>query len=411
MFQEITGQDAYQFMTHFDFIREAGTAGETAAAAALNKLLGQAGLMPETETFEIPTHVIDEVLFEVTAPFHKIYPCAGYYDCGSTPKEGTEADFLYIEDGDEVALQKAKGKIVLVNGPVRPALYQKLIETGCAAFLTVAGTPLDKGVDRLPSHKELRIKGETPLQGGILHLKDAEEIVEKGAQKAFFKLRQHRGTAISQNIIVHLPGTDPAVSGEHLSLTAHYDSVPQGKGAYDNMAGCAMIYEVCKYFSLHPARRSLTFVWFGAEERGLLGSKAYAARHEEELKNCRMNLNVDLAGQLIGSTVFGVTAFEEVDEVIKEIARKNGRGITTKNQIWSSDSNSFAAKGIPAATLDRDGFFMHTRHDTLEYISPWSLERDAKLLCAIAKELADAEPFPFERRMKEEYLEQLNKKA
>ena len=57
--------------------------------------------------------------------------------------------------------------------------------------------------------------------------------------------------------------------------------------------------------------------------------------------------------------------------------------MSTKNQIWGSDSNTFAWKGIPAMTLNRDGFGMHTRHDTIALLSDWSLERSADSARAI----------------------------
>lgn len=124
----------------------------------------------------------------------------------------------------------------------------------------------------------------------------------------------------------------------------------------------------------------------------------------------RLNLNIDLAGQLVGGTVYGVTAEKSVDELLLTLAEEAGFGAETKNQIWSSDSNSFAAAGVPAVTLDRDGFGMHTRHDTLEHISWWSLERDARMLGYAADYLANQDVFPIERTMPEEYLEKLNRR-
>ena len=42
-----------------------------------------------------------------------------------------------------------------------------------------------------------------------------------------------------------------------LTLTAHYDSVPEGPGAYDNMSGAAIIMELCRYFHAHRPRRTM----------------------------------------------------------------------------------------------------------------------------------------------------------
>ena len=77
----------------------------------------------------------------------------------------------------------------------------------------------------------------------------------------------------SQNICARIEGSDK--SDDILTVTAHYDSVPQGPGAYDNMAGCAIVMELFLYFCEHKPRRTIDFVFFGAEEKGLLGSRAY----------------------------------------------------------------------------------------------------------------------------------------
>ena len=51
-------------------------------------------------------------------------------------------------------------------------------------------------------------------------------------------------------------------------------SVPQGPGAYDNMAGAAIIMELAHYFAENRPKRTLECIWFGAEELGLCGSRA-----------------------------------------------------------------------------------------------------------------------------------------
>lgn len=119
-------------------------------------------------------------------------------------------------------------------------------------------------------------------------------------------------------------------------------------------------------------------------------------------------MNVDLAGQLVGGTVVGVTGDASICNMITYMAHETGIGMSTKNQIWGSDSNTFAWKGIPAMTLNRDGFGMHTRHDTIALLSDWSLERSAILLGHIADRLGNIEIFPFERKVPEEFIRQLD---
>ena len=414
---EIDGRDALGFVSRFDYIREAGTEGEERAAREIVSALEDLGEKPAVETFPIEAHTIERAVFRMTAPFEKEYRIAGYLRGGSTDGAGIDAPFYYAENGDDLSLRGAAGKIVLVNGPVRRPLYEKLTAAGAKAFLSVIGTPVDTGIDRIPSNAKLFPGADAPIPGGVIHIADAAEIVEAiGAAggclndapaRAHLELTERRSEAVSRNVICRIEGSGLALKRETLALTAHFDSVPEGKGAYDNIAACGILYSLIGYFRAHRPKRSLEFVFFGAEEKGLCGSREYCRRHADALENCRFAMNIDLAGQTVGGNVFGVTADARVDEVLLGYTSGTGIGVTVRNAVWSSDSNSFAATGIPAMTLNRDGFGMHTRHDTLGLISAWSLERSARLLCAVAQGLADAEPFPFERRVPDEYLAQL----
>lgn len=406
----ISGARALEFLRQFDFIREAGTEGEHAAAEKIRKYLEQnvsgPGITFHEEPFSFEESRILEARLVVTEPYQKEYSVVGCAGCGSTPENGLEAPFLYVENGDEISLAYARGKIVLVNGIVRKAFYQKLVEAGAAGFVMLSGTPIDEGEDLRPARRSLRGVEETPIQGVTVHYKDAVELVERGASRVHLILRQEKEKRISRNLILRIDGSQRA--DEVLTVSAHYDSVPEGPGAYDNMAGAAIVMELCRYFSVHRPSRTMEFLWFGAEEKGLYGSLNYVERHGEELAAHRFNMNVDLAGQTIGGTVIGVTGNPEICQILSAYAHEAGMGVSLKHQIWGSDSNSFAWKGVPAMTLNRDGFGMHTRHDTAALISAWSLERSSRLLAMVAERLASAEVFPFPREVPEKFREELN---
>lgn len=406
----ISGARALEFLGQFDFIREAGTEGELAAAEKIRKYLEQnvsgPGITFREEPFSFEESRILEARLVVTEPYQKEYSVVGCAGCGSTPENGLEAPFLYVENGDEISLAYARGKIVLVNGIVRKAFYQKLVEAGAAGFVMLSGTPIDEGEDLRPARRSLRGVEETPIQGVTVHYKDAVELVERGASRVRLILRQEKEKRISRNLILRIDGSQRA--DEILTVSAHYDSVPEGPGAYDNMAGAAIVMELCRYFSVHRPRRTIEFLWFGAEEKGLYGSLNYVERHSEELASHRFNMNVDLVGQTIGGTVIGVTGNPEICQILSAYAHEAGMGVSLKHQIWGSDSNSFAWKGVPAMTLNRDGFGMHTRHDTAALISAWSLERSSCLLAMVAERLASAEVFPFPREVPEKFREELN---
>lgn len=428
---EISGARQMEFLTGVDFVREAGTEGERNAAEMIRKALEGSGVECREEVFSFCGFRINKAVLKVTEPYEKEYVVSGYGRCGNTLDEGLQAPFLYVENGDDISLSGAKGKLAMVNGRVSGELYQRLVAAGVAGFVSVEGSPLDEGPDRVPCQRSLpmilpgeaaeTIEGlaESPediqkvqeiynsrIPGVGLHYKDAIELVTEGASEVCLSVEQEVTAYRSRNVVARIEGTDK--KEEILTLTAHYDSVPEGPGAYDNMAGAAIIMELCRYFHGHRPRRTMEFVWFGAEEKGLLGSREYVKAHANELGAHRFNMNVDLAGQLVGGNVLGVTGEASVCDKLLELAARAGIGASTKNQIWGSDSNSFAWKGIPAMTLNRDGFGMHTRHDTIDLLSAWSLERSAILLGCIADELGNVEAFPFERTMPEKFIEELD---
>ena len=404
-FEEIDGERQLDFVRKFDYIREAGTEGEQKAAASIQEELRSFGLESRLEEFPFEAFEIEEARFFITEPFEKEYVVTGYGKCGSTPEGGVEAPFLYAENGDDISLGYATGKIVMVNGPVRKDLYEKLVKAGAVAYLSISGAPIDEGEDLKPALYSLPSMKETPIQGVCIHHRDAVDLVSRGASRAKLVLKQKLVERTSANVAARITGTEKP--DEILTLTAHYDSVPAGPGAYDNISGGAIIMELCRYFNAHRPKRTMEFIWFGAEEKGLLGSQEYVRAHASELPSHQFNMNVDLAGQLVGGTVIGVTGDASICQMMTYLAHEAGIGMSTKHQVWVSDSNSFAWKGVPAMTLNRDGFGMHTRHDTIALLSDWSLKRSAELLGHIADRLGNIETMPIIRTMPEEFVKEL----
>ncbi len=402
---EISGKRQLEFVGRFPYVREAGTEGEMRAANEILACLKSFGVEGKVEYFEFETAELREQRMVVTEPYEKEYQITAYGMCQNTSEEGVEAEFLYVENGNKIALAHAEGKIVLVNEVLETAeWYQRVYDAGAAAFASITGKPTDTGKDLVPEFRNLRVK--TPKLPGVrVHYLDAIEMIEKEASKARIVTRWNKVVRTSANVIARIEGTDK--SDEVLTLTAHYDSVPAGPGAYDNMAGAAIIMELCQYFSVHRPRRTMEFIWFGAEEKGLVGSKAYIDAHEEELAKHVFNMNVDLAGQAVGGTVIGLTADEKACDAMQKFAEEIDLGMEILHKVWSSDSNTFAWKGIPAMTLNRDGFGMHTHYDTVDLISSWSLKRSATLLGYIAEQLGNMEEMPFERHVPEEFVKTL----
>eukprot|EP00038_Savillea_parva_P009686 m.185182 g.185182 ORF g.185182 m.185182 type:complete len:552 (-) comp16368_c0_seq1:167-1822(-) len=99
------------------------------------------------------------------------------------------------------------------------------------------------------------------------------------------------------NVIAEVGGTSRAA--ETVVVGAHLDSVPQGPGINDNGSGSASVLEMALQFQrlgLKPMRTT-RFVWYGAEEVGLLGSRHYVrSLDDHELGNTTAMLNFDMLG-------------------------------------------------------------------------------------------------------------------
>ena len=129
-----------------------------------------------------------------------------------------------------------------------------------------------------------------------------------------------------------------------------------------------------EYFVNNTPKRTLKFIWCGSEERGLLGSKAYVnAQTEEELQKIIFNINVDVAGTILGTEYASIMAEQALVDYVDYISNEISFPIVTKQDIYSSDSIPFSDKGIPAINLMRFGrpgtAHIHDRHDTMSFIS------------------------------------------
>ncbi len=111
----------------------------------------------------------------------------------------------------------------------------------------------------------------------------------------YFSYLQGSNTSVnSQNIIV----TKPGQSEETIIVGAHYDSVATA-GVDDNGSGVSVVLETVKRLYNVETPYTIIFVFFGAEEQGLRGSRAYVSNMtQEDIENtiCMINIDSVLAG-------------------------------------------------------------------------------------------------------------------
>ncbi len=109
------------------------------------------------------------------------------------------------------------------------------------------------------------------------------------------------------NIVGYLEGNDPKLKKEFVVVSAHYDHIGLAEkaidgdninnGANDNASGTTAVTEIVKYFGKTKSnKRSILFVFFSAEEEGLLGSKHLAKKLKEKNFNIYTMLNFEMIG-------------------------------------------------------------------------------------------------------------------
>lgn len=127
-----------------------------------------------------------------------------------------------------------------------------------------------------------------------------------GGEMAAFKVNLEVFDSPSVNIVGKIAGTDPKLRDEYVLYSSHqdHDGVRFGiagdstwAGADDNGSVSVALLAIARAFVKQPSKRSILFVYHGAEERGLLGSRWHAAHPVVPLNNIVAVLNGDMIGR------------------------------------------------------------------------------------------------------------------
>ncbi len=408
------GYYAYELIQNLDYERITGSNHEKLAADTLVEKLQTLGIKAERQTFEVPAYTIHKAdlhLSEPSCSYH--FEVTGYGLSGCTPPEGIEAPFFYAENGEDVNLSLAKGCIVLLNTHPDAKVYKKMVESKVAGFIAISGNlcddPEKTDLETRRLRKGRHLTGDNPVKipGLSIRARDALVLLEQNPVRCKIILEQDEFTAQSQNIVTELPGRSH--TDEYILFTAHYDTVPFSRGAYDNASGSAIIMELCRYFQQNPLKRPCRFIWCGAEEIGLEGSKHYVSQLCAEEKNrIALNINIDLAGQLIGAHHAVVSADNCLSNIIAFLASESGYGVNIRHDVFPSDSSSFADAGIPAVSLYRTGCGGHSRNDTAGLMSAAALQKTFDFAKDLAIRLGNSAVFPVPHLIPKEIKQKLD---
>lgn len=397
--------DAQKIMKIFEetaYVRMGGSVEERKAAEYLKDCCAQMGLEATLEPFAVDMATLQEAVFLADG---ESITCKGYLCAGSGE---VEAPFYYLRSTDPYSLSQCKGKIVMIDGYMGYWMYQDLLENGAVGFVTYDGNAnyVDEDIDQ----RELRsfVSKGNKIPGVNINAKTAIKLIEKGVKSAKIMLKQYEYQGQSHNVVLDMPGE----IDEYIVLTAHYDSTSLSQGAYDNMSGSVGLLGIAEYFTTHPHRYGLRFIWCGSEERGLLGSKAYVAAHEDKLGKVALNINLDMIGCIMGKFIACCTCEEKLVHYLTYMASELGWGITARQDVYSSDSTPFADKGVPALSFARiapqNTATIHNSYDTAAVMSGEQMEKDIAFIVAFTERMVNAQRCPVGREIPENMKEKLD---
>jgi hypothetical protein len=221
------------------------------------------------------------------------------------------------------------------------------------------------------------------------------------------------------NTVAILPGSDPDLADEYVIYSAHMDHVgvrsPDGErtdsiwnGADDNASGTVTLMEVAEAMaSMDPAnrpRRSMMFLWVSGEERGLLGSAAFASDPSVPVTSMVANFNVDMVGRNWTDTIVAIgKEHSDLGETMNRVNDANPEiGMTAIDDIWPdenfyrrSDHFNFARRGVPVL------FFFNGTHedyhqetDEVAKLDTEKMARIGRLLLLLGVEVGNADARP-----------------
>ncbi len=220
-----------------------------------------------------------------------------------------------------------------------------------------------------------------------------------------FTARTPAGPIAMKNIIVRFRGTSGRAA---VAITGHYDTkVMPGThfvGANDGGASTGLLLALARAVSARKYANDVYIVWFDGEEAiaewsstdGLYGSRHLAQRWSGDgtLRTLKALINVDMIGDRDLGIQRDVNSSPALQRLIWQVAREKGHGRHFLNdEVFMEDDHApFVKAGVNAIDLiDFDygpgNSWWHTPEDTLDKLSPASLNAVGEVLLAVLERL------------------------
>ncbi len=211
--------------------------------------------------------------------------------------------------------------------------------------------------------------------GSYLHLPAAQQILASASFRAF------RGSLLFLPFIT-------AIGCAFVAMWGDADPRNASRGAMDNATGCALSYEIIKYFKEHPDKMPkncrIVDLNCGSEEAGLRGSMAFAREHKnDDLIQNAWHINIDSVAdadyfEVVIQDDWQMTRFDRdleqmFKDTFKELGIESKSGGCIHNPVGGCDSTPMTRAGVKSVTFAAQNpmltYYYHTWHDTPERFS------------------------------------------
>jgi len=223
----------------------------------------------------------------------------------------------------------------------------------------------------------------------------------------------------SVNVIARVPGRDATLRNEYVLFSAHQDHDGERypvngdaiwNGADDNATTAVALLAIGRAVSAAPLRRSALFIWHGAEERGLMGSRWFVAHPTVPLASVVACLNGDMMGRNDPKTaaLLGVLAPHRNSQDLVDVAlaaNTNVAGFALDHSwddpmhregwYYRSDHLAYARHGVPAlffTTLLHPDY--HTPFDNPDRIDLTKLTKMTRWMYETGRAVGEADKRP-----------------
>ena len=302
--------------------------------------------------------------------------------------------------GNALARRGASAAIVVADSVAERAFGGVAIVQSRGAYDVVGGVPR---FVRNPNPATPPAAPQTAPIPILLAHQSALDALRTDGQAADIRLRSESFEYPSANVIGVVRGTDPKLRDEYVVFSSHqdHDGVRYAvdgdsiwNGADDNGTTSVALLAIARAWKKQPSKRSALFIFHGAEERGLLGSRYHVAHPVVPLGKIVAVLNGDMLGRNSPDTaaLLGSQPPHRNSAALVQMAIDANRATSrfVIDSLWDrpshpegwyfrSDHVPYAERGVPAlffsSNLHQD---YHTPRDEPKTIDYAKLTRIAK---------------------------------